>query len=68
MKLEKLNVSARCQPVIFPNHLQVPESFRSGFTFGSFDPQLDPSISYGKESMLVETVPANDSTSMEPGR
>uniref|UniRef100_M1C0W5 Hydroxyproline-rich glycoprotein family protein n=1 Tax=Solanum tuberosum TaxID=4113 RepID=M1C0W5_SOLTU len=67
MKLEKLNVSARCQPVIFPNNLQVPESFRSGLTFGSLDPQLDQSISCGKDSMPVETVPANDTTSMEPG-
>ncbi|KAH0707427.1 hypothetical protein KY290_012471 [Solanum tuberosum] len=67
MKLEKLNVSARCQPVIFPNNLQVPESFRSGLTFGSLDPQSDQSISCGKDSMPVETVPANDATSMEPG-
>ncbi|XP_060188258.1 GBF-interacting protein 1-like [Lycium barbarum] len=66
MKSEKLNISARRQPVIFPNHLQVPESFRSGLTFGSLDPQLDPSISCGKDSKPVETVPANDSTSMEP--
>ncbi|OIT02241.1 PREDICTED: GBF-interacting protein 1-like isoform X1 [Nicotiana attenuata] len=68
MKLEKLNISSRCQPVIFPNHLQVPESFRSGLTFGSLDPHFDPSISCGKDSMPVETVPANDRTSMETGR
>lgn len=68
MKLEKLNVSAPSQPVIFPNNLQVPESFRSGLTFGSLDPQLDQSISCGKDSMPVETVPANDTTSMELGR
>ncbi|XP_015080866.1 GBF-interacting protein 1-like isoform X2 [Solanum pennellii] len=67
MKLEKLNVSAPSQPVIFPNNLQVPESFRSGLTFGSLDPQLDQSISCGKDSMPVETVPASDTTSMEPG-
>ncbi|MCD7456044.1 hypothetical protein HAX54_030518 [Datura stramonium] len=67
MKLEKLNISAPRQPVIFPNHLQVPESFRSGLTFGSLDPQLDPSTSCGKDSMPVETVPANDNTSVEPG-
>lgn len=68
MKLEKLNISSRCQPVIFPNHLQVPESFRSGLTFGSLDPHFDPSISCGKDSVPVETVPANDRTSMETGR
>ncbi|KAJ8532496.1 hypothetical protein K7X08_012419 [Anisodus acutangulus] len=62
-KLEKLNISACRQPVIFPNHLQVPESFRSRLTFGS----LDPSIGCGKDSMPVETVPANDSTCTEPG-
>ncbi|KAK4715024.1 hypothetical protein R3W88_020931 [Solanum pinnatisectum] len=67
MKLEKLNVSARCEPVILENNLQVPESFRSRLTFGSLDPQLDQSISCGKDSMPVETVPANDTTSMEPG-
>lgn len=68
MKFGELKVSPHSQPVIFPNHLQVPESFRSGLTFGSLDPQLDPSISCGKDSTLVETAPANDSTSMEPGR
>ncbi|KAK6785695.1 hypothetical protein RDI58_019150 [Solanum bulbocastanum] len=67
MKLEKLNVSAHCEPVILENNLQVPESFRSRLTFGSLDPQLDQSISCGKDSMPVETVPANDTTSMEPG-
>ncbi|KAM3302635.1 GBF-interacting protein 1-like [Capsicum chacoense] len=67
VKLEKLNISANRQAVIFPDHLQVPDSFRSGLTFGSLNPQSDPSISCGKDSMPVETVPANDSTSMEPG-
>ncbi|CAN4103896.1 unnamed protein product [Withania somnifera] len=68
MKLEDLNISACHQPVIFPNHLQVPESFRSRLTFGSLDSQLDPSISCGKDLIPVETLPANDSTSMEVGR
>ncbi|KAF3638540.1 putative F-box protein CPR30-like [Capsicum annuum] len=67
VKLGKLNISTNRQAVIFPDHLQVPDSFRSGLTFGSLDPQSDPSISCGKDSMPVETVPANDSTSMEPG-
>lgn len=36
MKLEKLNIS-NCHPVIFPDHIQVPEAFRNGLTFGSLD-------------------------------
>lgn len=38
--LEKLTLSSH-QPVIFPDHLQVPENFKSQFTFGSLDAILD---------------------------
>ncbi|GFS31731.1 flocculation protein [Actinidia rufa] len=36
VKLEKLNIYAH-QPVIFPDHLQVPEDFKNGLIFGSLD-------------------------------
>nr|XP_043620957.1 GBF-interacting protein 1-like [Erigeron canadensis] len=40
--LEKLAISSH-QPVIFPDHLQVPDNFRSLFTFGSLDAASDDS-------------------------
>ncbi|XP_024968415.1 GBF-interacting protein 1-like isoform X1 [Cynara cardunculus var. scolymus] len=38
--LEKLTLSSH-QPVIFPDHFEVPENFRSQFTFGSLDATPD---------------------------
>lgn len=39
---EKLTVSSR-QPVIFPDHLQVPENYKNQFVFGSLDATTDDS-------------------------
>lgn len=38
--LEKLTLSSH-KPVIFPDHFEVPENFRSQFTFGSLDATPD---------------------------
>ncbi|XP_027170064.1 GBF-interacting protein 1-like isoform X2 [Coffea eugenioides] len=66
MKLEKLNISNR-QPVIFPDHIQVPEAFRNGLTFGSLDDASGLSKNGIKDSKCVErTVLMNHDAAREP--
>ncbi|PWA46568.1 hypothetical protein CTI12_AA507390 [Artemisia annua] len=59
--LEKLTVSSR-QPVIFPDHLQVPEKFKNQFVFGSLDVASDDS---GPIS-VIESTQQNGDVVTEP--
>ncbi|PSR85413.1 GBF-interacting protein [Actinidia chinensis var. chinensis] len=54
LKLEKLNISAH-QPVIFPNHLQVPENFKNGLVFGSLDATLEQIVDHVNNSDDTES-------------
>lgn len=66
VKLEKLNISTH-QPVIFPDHMQVPEVFRNGLTFGSLDDASVQSQNGIKVSRRVNgTVLTNHDASREP--
>lgn len=60
-KLEKLKISAH-QPVILPDHLQVPEALKIGLTFGSLEAPMEQSMnsSNDKPASVV------DQTSREP--
>ncbi|XP_071725715.1 uncharacterized protein [Rutidosis leptorrhynchoides] len=59
--LEKLTISSH-QPVIFPDHLHVPENFKSQFTFGSLDAILgDP-----QPSLVTESIQQNGEVVSEP--
>ncbi|GFZ07353.1 hypothetical protein Acr_19g0002900 [Actinidia rufa] len=65
-KLKKLHISA-CQPVVFPDHIQVSEDFMNGLTFGSLDLTVEQSVNcvdsldYGKGSMPApELLQEND--------
>ncbi|CAL5405272.1 unnamed protein product [Camellia sinensis] len=71
MKLEKLNISTR-QPVIFPDHLQVPEDFKNGLIFGSLDAAFEESVAYvdGTDDMksampAIESFEGNDKVAKE---
>ncbi|THF95126.1 hypothetical protein TEA_016992 [Camellia sinensis var. sinensis] len=71
MKLEKLNISTR-QPVIFPDHLQVPEDFKNGLIFGSLDATFEESVAYvdGTDDMkssmpAIESFEGNDKVAKE---
>lgn len=65
-KLEKLNLSTH-QPVIFPDHIQVPEAYRNGLTFGSLGDTLVHSKSDSQEFKNVEgTVVTNEKDAREP--
>lgn len=64
-KLQSLNIHDD-QPVIIPNHLQVPESERTHLSFGSFGAGFGTSFSssYGNEekasTAIAETIPVNE--------
>ncbi|KAK3008707.1 hypothetical protein RJ639_015256 [Escallonia herrerae] len=60
LKLQKLNLSD--QPVIFPDHLQVPEALKRGLTFGSLDASIDGEDSESVAEAEAETVQEDDST------
>ncbi|KAK2991786.1 hypothetical protein RJ640_004883 [Escallonia rubra] len=71
LKLQKLNLSD--QPVIFPDHLQVPEAFKRGLTFGSLDAFIDGEDSESVAEAEAETVqedgktePAQENSQSEP--
>ncbi|KAL6999100.1 hypothetical protein U1Q18_000265 [Sarracenia purpurea var. burkii] len=71
-KLEKLNIYSRHQPVIFPDHLQVPENYKNGLIFGSFDANFEESGENvncpddGKASTpATESLKGNDELSRE---
>ena len=48
LKLQHLSVHED-QPVIIPDHLQVPEADRSHLNFGSFGEDFDDNANYGDE-------------------
>ncbi|KAI3769128.1 hypothetical protein L6452_00228 [Arctium lappa] len=65
MMLDKLTLSSH-QPVIFPDHFEVPENFRSQFTFGSLDATPDDCRPLSKtestqqnEEVVTEPSPSN---------
>ncbi|KAL3688114.1 hypothetical protein R1sor_014423 [Riccia sorocarpa] len=66
-KLQGLNIHDD-QPVIIPNHLQVPESERTHLSFGSFGAGFGTSFatSFGSEekpnAAIAETIPVIDTT------
>ncbi|KAI7979051.1 GBF-interacting protein 1-like [Camellia lanceoleosa] len=71
MKLEKFKISTR-QPVIFPDHLQVPEDFKNGLIFGSLDATFEESVAYvdGTDDMkssmpAIESFEGNDKVANE---
>ena len=60
VKLEKLNIYAH-QPVIFPDHLQVPEDFKNGLIFGSLDATLEQIVDHVNNSDDTESsMPATE--------
>ncbi|KAL2630285.1 hypothetical protein R1flu_014971 [Riccia fluitans] len=70
-KLQSLNIHDD-QPVIIPNHLQVPESERTHLSFGSFGAGFGTSFStsFGSEeksnSAIAESIPVIDTTVEQP--
>jgi hypothetical protein len=70
----ELNVNDK-QLVTFPNHFQVSETHKRGFTFGSFDSNIELSMKSvsgtgGNNSTLcaVESSQESDETAKEPSR
>lgn len=65
-KLESLNLPSH-QLVIFPDHIQVPEAYRHGLTFGSLDAAFSHNNSLSENTRLVEGItPANQDASTDP--
>ncbi|XP_019196963.1 PREDICTED: GBF-interacting protein 1-like isoform X2 [Ipomoea nil] len=62
MKLEKLKISGH-QPVILPDHLQVPEALKTGLTFGSLEAPMEQSMNSSNDK---PPAPVVDQTSREP--
>lgn len=60
MKLEKLKIFAH-QPVILPDHLQVPEALKTGLTFGSLEAPMEQSMNSSND----KPTPVVDQTSRE---
>ncbi|KAI3510200.1 hypothetical protein L1887_25731 [Cichorium endivia] len=62
--LEKSTPSSH-QPVIFPDHLQVPEKFKNHFRFGSLDAD-PPIVSVEKKDEIVPEPCLKDNISSDP--